>query len=112
MVSEENRTGLYVAVPVYFCMLGVATYWAYIRMEKMSAGGVSDKLAAHYLGGRDFGPLLTAGTLFASLFQDTLSWACKFFCVYLDDNLEKPSKIGKTKLTHPSCILSTMAHQS
>jgi Na+/proline symporter len=69
MVSAENRTGLYVAIPVYFSLLGVATYWAYVRMEKMAQGGVSDKLAAHYLGGRDFGPVLTAGTLFASLFS-------------------------------------------
>jgi Na+/proline symporter len=27
------------------------------------------QLTAHYLGGRDFGPLLTAGTVFASLFS-------------------------------------------
>jgi solute:Na+ symporter, SSS family len=30
---------------------------------------LSVQLTAHYLGGRDFGPLLTAGTLFASLFS-------------------------------------------
>lgn len=35
----------------------------------MTTTGVNDKLAAHYLGGRDFGPLLTAGSLFASLFS-------------------------------------------
>ena len=102
MVSEDNRMGLYVAVPVYFLMLGGATYWAYRRMERMEHTGASDKvsklswkpstripsapchfsffsparsqtaqkkLTAHYLGGRDFGPLLTAGTLFASLFS-------------------------------------------
>ncbi len=69
MVSEENRKGLYVAVPIYFCCLALATYWAYHRVEKMKHTGVSDALAAHYLGGRDFGPLLTAGTLFASLFS-------------------------------------------
>jgi Na+/proline symporter len=69
MVSIDNRTGLYVTVPIYFCLLAAATYWAYKRMEKMKHQGVSDKLSAHYLGGRDFGPWLTAGTLFASLFS-------------------------------------------
>jgi sodium/proline symporter len=29
----------------------------------------SDALSAHYLGGRSFGPLMTAGTMFASLFS-------------------------------------------
>jgi hypothetical protein len=29
------------------------------------------QLSAHYLGGRDFGPILTAGTLYASLFSGT-----------------------------------------
>lgn len=44
MVSAENRTGLYVAVPVYFALLGLATYWAYRRMENMNHQGVSDKV--------------------------------------------------------------------
>ena len=35
MVSAENRTGLYVTIPIYFCLLAGATYWAYRRMEKM-----------------------------------------------------------------------------
>lgn len=69
MVSSENRTGLYVAVPAYFCLLAAAAFWAYRKMENMKHSGVSDKLSAHYLGGRDFGPLMTAGTLFASLFS-------------------------------------------
>lgn len=38
-------------------------------MERMKHDDVADKLSSHYLGGRDFGPLLTAGTLFASLFS-------------------------------------------
>mmetsp|Transcript_5352 Transcript_5352/g.8452 ORF Transcript_5352/g.8452 Transcript_5352/m.8452 type:complete len:135 (-) Transcript_5352:15-419(-) len=69
MVAEEHLTGLYVTIPVYFCFLGLATYWAYRRMGRMSHEGVNDKLSAHYLGGRDFGPLMTAGTMFASLFS-------------------------------------------
>jgi Na+/proline symporter len=69
MVSEENRTGLYVTVPIYFLFLAGAAYWAHRRNESMKHAGVTDQLTAHYLGGRDFGPLLTAGTLFASLFS-------------------------------------------
>ena len=69
MVSEENRNGLLITVPLYFAFLAGAAYWAYKRIENMKHEGVSDKLTAHYLGGRDFGPLLTAGTLFASLFS-------------------------------------------
>lgn len=69
MVSADNRTGLYVTVPIYFCLLAGAAFWAYKRMENMKHQGVADKLSAHYLGGRDFGPLMTAGTLFASLFS-------------------------------------------
>lgn len=69
MVSEEHRTGLYITVPVYFVLLVGAAYWAYRRMENMKHDEVTDTLSSHYLGGRDFGPLLTAGTLFASLFS-------------------------------------------
>ena len=69
MVSEENRNGLLITVPLYFAFLAFAAYWAYKRIETMKHSGISDKLTAHYLGGRDFGPLLTAGTLFASLFS-------------------------------------------
>jgi len=69
MVSAENRTGLYVAVPVYFCLLATATIWAYRRMEQMSNDKTADKLSAHYIGGRNFGPLLITGTMFASLYS-------------------------------------------
>ena len=44
MVSEENRTGLYVTIPVYFCLLGASTFWAYRRMETMKHAGTSDKV--------------------------------------------------------------------
>lgn len=69
MVSEEHRNGLYITVPVYFVFLGLAAFWAYRRMERMKHDEVADKLSSHYLGGRDFGPFMTAGTLFASLFS-------------------------------------------
>ncbi|KAL7554436.1 hypothetical protein ACHAWF_017879 [Thalassiosira exigua] len=38
-------------------------------MERMEHDNVTDKLAAHFLGGQNFGPLMTAGTVFASLFS-------------------------------------------
>jgi len=69
MVSAENRTGLYVTIPIYFCLLAGATYWAYRRMEKMKHDKTADKLSAHYIGGRTFGPLIITGTLFASTFS-------------------------------------------
>jgi Na+/proline symporter len=69
MVSEQHQTGLLVAVPIYFLLLAGCAYWAHRRMERMEHDKVADKLSAHYLGGRDFGPLMTAGTIFASLFS-------------------------------------------
>ena len=69
MVSSEHRDWLYVVIPLYFVMLAGCAAWAYKRMERMNHDGVSDKLSSHYLGGRSFGPLLTAGTVFASLFS-------------------------------------------
>ena len=35
MVAAENRLGLYIAIPVYFCLLVGATFWAYRKMESM-----------------------------------------------------------------------------
>ena len=69
MVSSENRDWLYIAIPIYFAVLAACAAWAYKRMEKMKHDGMSDQLSSHYLGGRSFGPLLTAGTVFASLFS-------------------------------------------
>lgn len=69
MVSEENRTGLYVTIPLYFCILGLATYYAHRKMKHMANEGMNDQMSAHYLGGRSFGPLVTAGTMFASQFS-------------------------------------------
>lgn len=67
MVSAENRTGLYVSIPVYFGILAASAFWAYRRMERMKE--TTDAISNHYLGGRAFGPFLTAGTVFASLFS-------------------------------------------
>lgn len=69
MVTEEHRNWLYITIPLYFVLLLGGAYWAYHRTEKLHCTNVSDKLNAHFLGGRDFGPFLTAGTLFASLYS-------------------------------------------
>eukprot|EP00978_Attheya_sp_CCMP212_P006957 scaffold16242_cov55-Attheya_sp.AAC.4 len=68
MAEETDLTGLYVAVPIYFAAMACAAIWAHSRTNALEASG-KDKLTAHYLGGRAFGPLLTAGTMFASLFS-------------------------------------------
>ena len=69
MVSEENRGGLYVAIPVYFVMLGVVAYFSRRRLKHLERTEETDQLTGHYLGGRSFGPMITAGTVFASLFS-------------------------------------------
>jgi Na+/proline symporter len=38
-------------------------------MEKQNSDGMTDHLMNHYLGGRDFGAILSAGTVYASLFS-------------------------------------------
>ena len=68
-LSEEHMIGLYIAIPIYFALLCGASYWAHRRMERLVHNDISDTLSAHYLGGRTFGRLLTAGTTFASIFS-------------------------------------------
>ena len=74
MVSADHRLGLYISIPVYLFILACCAVVAHRRMEQMtskSSGNNStvNTLTAHYLGGRSLGPLVTAGTVFASLFS-------------------------------------------
>jgi len=69
MVAEEHRAGLYVAIPIYFLVLAGSAVWAYKREQVLRKQGHTDEITNHYLGGRNFGPVLTAGTIFASLFS-------------------------------------------
>ena len=69
MVAEENRTGLYVAIPLYFTVLGVVAVFSHRRLKRMEQNCKTDMLTGHYLGGRSFGPLIIAGTIFASIFS-------------------------------------------
>lgn len=69
MVSSSNLTALYITVPGYFAVLSGCAALAYFRMQQLKHDSVQDALNSHYLGGRSFGGLVTAGTLFASLFS-------------------------------------------
>lgn len=60
---------MYVTVPLYFVLIACCAYWGQTKQRRMQADGVSDKLSSHYLGGRALGPLLTAGTIFASFYS-------------------------------------------
>jgi hypothetical protein len=65
MVSADSRMGLYVTVPLYFfCIFRDCNV---VRLSDDE--GVNDQLSTRYLGGRSFGPLLTAGTMFASQYK-------------------------------------------
>lgn len=69
LLSEENMTGLYVAIPVYFCCLAVVAWLSSRTNSKQLAAGEADHVTSHFLAGRSFGPVITAGTVFASLFS-------------------------------------------
>lgn len=69
MVSADNRLGLYITVPAYFCLLMACAWWGHRRMVKLENEGTAAAISAHYLGGRQFGWIVTAGTFFASLFS-------------------------------------------
>jgi len=69
MVSPENRIGLYYAIPIYFVFLVCLSFWAFHRSKSLKVNKKCDALSIHYVGGRDFGPIVSAATLFASLFS-------------------------------------------
>ena len=48
MVSSDNRTGLYITVPVYFLFLAGAAFWAYRRNRNIDHKGTSDKVSHHF----------------------------------------------------------------
>jgi len=68
-VGDPPPLGLIVAVPIFLCiniaMAVIGARW----MNRLSHDSSEDVLTAHYLGGRSFGPWLTLGTMFASLFS-------------------------------------------
>jgi hypothetical protein len=36
MVSEENRLGLYISLPVYFACLAACAVWAHFKVERLA----------------------------------------------------------------------------
>ena len=68
-MQQQNRLGLYITIPLYFCILGIVAWISYRRIQRMQSDGVADQLTSHYLGGRAFGEITIAGTVFASLFS-------------------------------------------
>jgi len=36
MVSEENRLGLFISLPVYFACLAACAVWAHFKMERLA----------------------------------------------------------------------------
>jgi hypothetical protein len=68
-VGDPPPLGLIVAVPIFLCiniaMAVIGARW----MNRLSHNSSEDVLTAHYLGGRSFGPWLTLGTMFASLYS-------------------------------------------
>jgi Na+/proline symporter len=68
-LREDQLLGLYIAIPLYFVLLTGAAIWARKRTERLVNDKVTDQLSAHFLGGQSFGPILTVGTTFASIYS-------------------------------------------
>ena len=74
MVAQATLTGLYVALPAYFTLMVAAGVGSVLtsrrrRQKSVSSGPGEDALSAHFIAGRSLGALVTAATLFASLFS-------------------------------------------
>ena len=67
--SASAPIGLIIAIPIF---LGINALLAVVGarwMNRLSHDSSEDALTAHYLGGRSFGPWLTLGTTFATMFS-------------------------------------------
>jgi sodium/proline symporter len=69
MVSSDHRLGFYIVLPLYFALVGASAIWAYRKEARLEKSLGQDPLSAHFLGGRSFGPVITASTIFASFFS-------------------------------------------
>ncbi|KAL7547831.1 hypothetical protein ACHAWF_011103 [Thalassiosira exigua] len=67
--EEQAHTGLMIAIPLFLALNALLAVIGSRMMSRMSHETSEDVLTAHYLGGRSFGPWLTLGTMFASLFS-------------------------------------------
>lgn len=68
MPAEDHVTAVLATFGGYSFVLFLVGVWAY-RREKALKDNHTDEMTAHYLGGRSFGPIMTAATVFASLFN-------------------------------------------
>ncbi|CAJ1951662.1 unnamed protein product [Cylindrotheca closterium] len=68
MPAEDHVTSVIATFSGYSVILVGIGVWAYKR-EKALKAAHQDEMTAHYLGGRSFGPIMTAATVFASLFN-------------------------------------------
>jgi Na+/proline symporter len=67
--SEEVPFGLIICIPIFLSINVLLAVIGARWMNRLSHDSSEDVLTAHYLGGRSFGPWLTLGTMFASLFS-------------------------------------------
>ncbi len=61
--------GLIIAIPVFLAVNALLAVVGARWMNRLSHDSSEDVLTAHYLGGRSFGPWLTLGTTFATMFS-------------------------------------------
>ena len=77
MVKTSNQIGLYLAIPLYLGVMGLAALKAWRAGQRRAAAAVArdgvltvdGEMSSHFLGGRSFGVFVTTMTLFASLFS-------------------------------------------
>jgi len=69
MASEDHKPALIATFAIYGVIIVGTGVWAYIRERNLKSKSGSDELTAHYLAGRSFGPVITACTVFSSLFS-------------------------------------------
>lgn len=61
--------GLIIAIPLFLAVNALLAVVGARWMNRLSHDSSEDVLTAHYLGGRSFGPWLTLGTTFATMFS-------------------------------------------
>lgn len=69
MPAEDHTQALIITFSCYSCILIGLGYWAYRRESALKANVDTDEMTAHYLAGRSFGSIMSAATIFASLFN-------------------------------------------
>ena len=52
-VSDENRMGLYIGIPVYFAALAIVAYFSHRWLNYLERSEKSDRMTGHYLGVSD-----------------------------------------------------------